>query len=418
MGKFPAPWGEREYSRDTQPLRAGSFIYFYMTTKVNKQILWLSLGFFFIFLGYNAVQQYITSFFSESDIAEVGFQSLIIIYLFFFISGPLSAVCVSKHGAKRCMLIGSIIYSIFIFILPFSNRILIWLVSIFLGFAASLLWTGQNSYLVRVSNEKEYGANSGLFNTLLTLGSAVGVLSLGLLISRLSFKISFLGYSFLPLVGLLFLNKLEDFRAKTAKNQLTLIKKSIKSIFALRLATFYFAFSFIFGLVIGILPIDIKNTLSLSYVGLLAFAFWIMPILFSYISGRISDITGRKRMILTSYGVGAFGLLILYFAQSQSALLLTLGVILLAIAYAIFRPMSFAFVGDVATEENLVSLTAFFWMAQNVGVLSALLISSQILPAASYITAIAVLLLSFVVLFPILKADLKEIRLRLTEQIQ
>ena len=57
--------------------------------KVNKQILWLSLGFFFIFFGYNAVQQYITSFFSERGVPEIGFQSLIIVYLSFLISGPL-----------------------------------------------------------------------------------------------------------------------------------------------------------------------------------------------------------------------------------------------------------------------------------------------------------------------------------------
>jgi len=291
-------------------------------------------------------------------------------------------------------------------------------VSIFLGFAASLLWTGQNSYLVRASDEKEYGANSGLLNTLIALGSAVGVLFLGFLITQFSFKISFLAYSFLPLASLFFLNKLEDFKTKTVKNQLTLIKKSIKSISALRLAAFYFAFSFTLGLGIGILPIDIKNTLSLSYIGPLAFAFWIMSILFSYVSGKISDITGRKRMIVISYAVAAFGLLTLYFAQSQSAFLLILGVFLLAIANAVFLPMRFAFIGDVAAEENLVSLTAFFGMAQNAGVLSALFISSQILPAASYITATTVLLLSFAILSPILKADVKEIRLRLAQQIQ
>jgi len=389
-----------------------------MKSKVNKQILWLSLGFFFIFLGYNAVQQYVTSYFSETDISKIGFQSLIIVYLFYLLSGPLSAVYVSKYGAKKCMILGSLTYSLFIFILPFLNITLLWIASIILGIGASLLWTGQNSYLVRASDEKEYGANSGLFSTILTLGSTAGLLLLSFLIARFSFKISFFWYSLFPLAALFFLGRLEDIKTKEVKNQLTLIKKSIKSSSALRLTVFFFSFSFIFGLVIGIIPIDIKNTLSLNYVGPLTSVFWIMPILFSYISGKGSDITGRKRMIFVSYVLGALGLLTLYFAQSQSVLLLTLGVVLLSITYAIFRPIGFAFIGDVANEDNLVSLTAFFGMAQNVGVLAALLISSLILPVASYIIATTVLLLSVAILFPILKVDLKEVRLRLAKEIQ
>lgn len=41
-------------------------------TEINRDILWLSLVFLFIFFGFNAVQQYVTAFFSEVGIANQG----------------------------------------------------------------------------------------------------------------------------------------------------------------------------------------------------------------------------------------------------------------------------------------------------------------------------------------------------------
>lgn len=375
----------------------------------------LSLAFFLIFFGYNAVQQYITTFFSEMGITEVGFRSLIIIYLLFFVSGPLSAIGVSRYGAKKCMMVGSVFYFLFIFFLPLASPYLIYATSILAGFAASLLWTGQNSYLVKASDEKEYGKNSGLFYTLLTLGSAAGILLLGFLVSQTSFKSSFLIYSLLPIAGLAALTKLKDLRAETTKSQLILMSRVIANVNVLQIAAFYFAFSFIFGLAIGIIPINIKGALSLAFISPLMFLFWMMPILLSYVFGKTSDITGRRNMIFLAYGVGVFGLVSLYIAVAQTAaILLISGVFLLALAYAIYRPISFAFVGDVATEENLVSLTAFFWMAQNIGVLSALLISSRIPTETSYLAAAFVVLASLAIFLPTLKTDTKTIRLKLS----
>lgn len=382
---------------------------------MNKEIKLLSLGFLLIFFGYNATQQYLTTYFSTIGLQDVGFRSLILIFLFFLLSGPLSAIVVSKFGAKRSMIIACLFYCLFIASLA-STVLLIYLTSALVGFAASLLWTGQNSYLVRASDEKNYGENSGFFNSALTLGSAGGILLLGVFINTFNFKSSFLVYSILPLIGLALLTQLKNLPIEQKSNQLKLIKKSLKSITALKLSAFYFSFSFIFGLVLGLIPLEIKNTLSITYVGVLTFAFWIMPILFSYISGKISDVRGRKIMITLAYIFGILGLTSLYF--SQYSILLVVAIVLLALSYAIFRPMSFALVGDVSAERNLIPLTALFWMAQNIGILSALLISSEIQTRAVYLISIFVISVSSIVLFTLLKLDLKEIKLKLLQEIK
>jgi len=382
-----------------------------MKPSLPKEIKILSLAFLLIFLGFNGVQQFVTTFFSESKIIDVGFDSLILIYLFFVLSNPLAAVFVSKYGAKKSMILASIFYSVFIFSLISKSVALIYFASILLGTAASFLWTGQNSYLIRASDEKTRGASSGFFNSFQSLGSVLGILILSFLIAKFSFNLSFL------LIGFLLLSKLIDLRGEQNVNRFKLIKKSITSITALQFSIIWFSWSFIFGLIIGIIPVEIKNNLGMAYVGILSSLFYIIPILFSYIFGKFSDIKGRKPMIILSYIVCLLGLIALYF--SNGAVLLVMGIILIAMNYAIIRPISLALVGDVATKDNLEFLAALFWMAQNVGIISALLLSRMFKTDVQIIYAISIFVIgiSILILFPLLRLKIEKIKEKISQEM-
>lgn len=234
-----------------------------MKLSAPKEIWILSIAFLVIFFGFDAVQSFITVFFKEANALEVGFRSLILIYLFFILSNPLAAVLVSKYGAKKCMILASIFYSLFIFSLLSKSTILIYLASAFVGISASSLWTGQNTYLIRASEENTRGANSGLFSSLKTLGSALGAIAIGFLITRFSFGFPFLVFAFFPLIGFLLLFKLVDLRTEQrGVNRFKLVKKSITSPTGLQISTIWFSWSFIYGLVIGIVPIQIRGVLG------------------------------------------------------------------------------------------------------------------------------------------------------------
>ncbi|MCX6764786.1 MAG: MFS transporter [Candidatus Nealsonbacteria bacterium] len=386
--------------------------------KPSKEIKILSLSFLFIFLGFAGVQQYLTSFFSEAGIAEVGFRSLILIYLFFILFNPLAAVFASKYGGKKSMLIGSIFYFIFIFFLLSKSPYLIYLISVFLGIGASLLWTGQNSFLIRASDEKSYGKNSGFFTSLQSFGSAVGVVLLGFLIGKFLFKLPILFFSFFPLMGFLLLFTLKDLKKEEKiSNNFRLIKKSILSLTALRLASIYFAVQFIFGLVIGIIPIEIKNIFGAPCVGILSSLFYILPFLFSYYLGGLSDIIGRKKMIILSFFLIIVGLFSFIF--SNHGFFLILGIILLAINSAIMRPVTAAFIGDISNSKNLEFITALFWMVQTIGVITALLISQLFIYEIKtiYLISIFVILISLVIILPLFRLKIEKIKEKLSQEI-
>src|SRR5947208_12069745 len=104
-----------------------------MKFSVSREVLLLSLAFLFTFAGFGGVQQYITTFFVHIGLPQVGFQSLILIYLFLVLSEPLAALVISHYGAKRAMAVATLFYTVFIFALISKSIISICLASSLLG---------------------------------------------------------------------------------------------------------------------------------------------------------------------------------------------------------------------------------------------------------------------------------------------
>lgn len=386
-----------------------------MKISISKQVQLLGLSFLFLFTGFNGVQQYVTTFFSQIGLSSVGFHSLILIYLFFTLSDPFSAIFVSKYGAKKSMATGAVFYALFILILATKSLVLIYLASMILGIGASLLWTGQNSYLVRITNDENRGTNAGFFGTLLFLGSAIGVIAFGFLIAKFSYQWTFLFAALLAFLGFLLLLRLQDIRSEKPENHLLLLRKAIMSKTAWKLSTIWFSVYFAYGLAIGIIPIEIKKTMGISYVGSLSSLFYITPIFLTLGLGKLSDKKGRKGILLTSFVICILGLITLYF--SHEAILLIIGILLIALYFSMVYPLTLALVGDVSTKSNLEYLTAFFWMIQNIGVVSSLLLSAFIQTKMIYVISIVALLITFFILIPLLKQNFITIKEKISKEI-
>src|SRR3989344_1482444 len=162
---------------------------------VPRPIILLGIALFFIFLGFNAAQQFITPFFEQQGIVEVGFQSLILIYISLVFANPFAAAIAVKYGPKVVVVGGSLAYSLYIASLVSGVVPLIYLASLLLGVGAGFFWMGENSFLFRTSKEDERGKNVGFIDTLLYLGTAIGVLGGGFLVSSISFRWMFLFFA-------------------------------------------------------------------------------------------------------------------------------------------------------------------------------------------------------------------------------
>jgi len=379
---------------------------------INKNVKILSLAFLFIFLAYDGVQQYTTAFFSDLGMVEMGFRVLLIVYLFFAFFSPLVVPLASRFGLKRAMVFGSFFYALFIFSLVFGQELLIYFSASLLGIAAALLWMGQQSYLIRLSDKRFYGKNSGFLTLFFHLGATIGVLSFGVLTKFFNFEGASLLFGFFPLLGMFFLLRIDEVKILNPPS-FGFFKKIITNIQALRIFSIWFVSRFVLGLIIGFLPLEIKEVLGTPHIGVLGSLFFVIPLILSYFWGNLSDKIGRNPMIFIFYILAGFSLILLFF--SRQPLFLISGVFILALSYSIIRPVAPAFLGDISTKDNLESLTALSFMASSSGVLSSLFISLILQTKMIYLVSLGILFTSLLILIPVLKSDINHIRKNLED---
>lgn len=382
---------------------------------MDRDIKLLSLGFALIFFGYNGTQQYITAYFENIGQLSMGFNVLLLVYFSFALASPLSPVFVFKFRTKSCILVSTVTYSTFIISLMSGVDLAIFTAAVFLGIGAAVMWTAQNTYIIRISKKEVYGANSGFFTTLFNLGTGLGIIIFGYLMVQFSFDVSIIAFSIAPLIGMgLMLTLREPAHPEGEKKgkPLKLMRMAMSSGTVLRLSTIWFSFTFVMGLAIGILPVQISRSIGLEYIGILSSLFFLLPIATSYAFGRLSDITGRTRLILGSYILGFLGLLVLYIWADAIGLIM--GIVLLALNYSLLRPITMALPGDLADRENLVIITALFWTMRIVGAFIALLISAILAVELTYLVSMGILLVSLLLVFPVLRKDVGNLKRRIS----
>lgn len=382
---------------------------------ISRNVKLLSVAFLLIFFGFDGIQQYVTTFFDEAGVKSVGFASLLIIYVVFALVNPVAAVAVSRVGAKRSMVAAVVFYTLYCLSLITTQPLMIYAASALLGAAGALLWTAQNSYLIRASDTTAYGANAGVFSTLFALGAAGGVFLLGLLLPFLGYKTGFFLFALVPLVALVPLLKIQDIRVEAKGNKWREMRRAMVSITALRIAAIWFAFNFIQGLMLGIIPLQIKSVIGVWAIGILGGMFYIMPMLFAYVFGKLSDLRGRRGMITLMYALSIAGIGLMFGARVPA--ILVVAIFLFAFNFGISRTITFALVGDISTKENVESLTALTWMVQIVAFVSALLLSVVLQGAWLYTASLAGIALSYLWFWPIRTLPLPLIRERITEEL-
>ncbi len=157
----------------------------------------------------------------------------------------------------------------------------------------------------------------------------------------------------------------------------------------------------------------IKEKLGLTYVTFLAAIFTLAP-LFSYFFGTWSDYSGRKKWIISAQILLTTGLIFLFVSQVW---LLIIGGIILSVAFAILLPIFTALLGDISNDQNVSYLAALFWMARNIGLLSALILSRLFISEKIFLISAGVIILYSLIIWPIFRFSLNEIKKRLEKEI-
>ncbi len=369
----------------------------------NREILILSLAFFLIFFGYDASQQYLTTY-----LGSLGFSAISLIYLTFAFANLLAFIPVSRIGTKKMLLLSSIFYSLFILSVLLKN-ILTLVFAAFLGIMASFLWVSQTMHLLKASSPSEFGKNSGVFATMKNIGSTSGLIFSSILLAFISLEKLFLFFSIFPILAvftLLFLknNFKEDVRAKDLRK--IVINGDIQRI----LVHNFVLAGFLFGFGISTLPLEITEKIGKEFIGVLSTPLYLTPILTSYVVGKLSDKLGRESFIYLAYALGIAGLLLLFYRFSFSFAMLS--IILISLAFSISFVLGMPIIGDIAKGVNISCITSILWFSSCLGT-SIYSFFFKNLKFELICKILAILLIaSFFVILPVLRKGFKNIKIK------
>lgn len=126
----------------------------------TKDIHILSSAFLLIFLAYGAAQNLETTVNTEQDLGTI---SLGILYLSFTFFSFFASLAVRLLGSKNAMVLGTTGYWLFIAANLKPSWYTMVPASLYMGFAASIIWVGQGTYLTSTarSHARDYNLHEG-----------------------------------------------------------------------------------------------------------------------------------------------------------------------------------------------------------------------------------------------------------------
>jgi Ion channel regulatory protein UNC-93 len=361
-------------------------------SKSYRAAHWMTLAFAVLFFGVGAVQQYIAVWFQDRGIPHVGKNTLVLVYLFYFLCAFQAHRVINFLGCRLCMIATSMTYVLLIVSVWSGSEILSYVIAAVSGLMASLLWTGQTIVLNRISDSKLRATAVGQFWTRYPLGTGSGTLTLGLLIGQFSYSTPVLCFGLFALASCLLF-----WQMPSESKSLNLTSSSrIPSFHMVTLgsALTVFFVRFVYGLVISQVPIDLRESIGTAYIGLVSSPFFVLPIIISKPITFFANKFGLFSLASVGFVISGIGVCCLLLPRSGTST--SFGVLLIALSSAIINPVS-NLLPKWITESTAIDLSRIagtFSLAGSSGTLVGLLSVTLLSRTNAYIAAIVLLVIS------------------------
>jgi len=342
--------------------------------RIPRDVLILSASFALIFMGAGAQQQFLAPLFKTTTDWSPIARGLIpaAVYLSMTTWRVPSVWIVDKIGERNAMLLGGATYVAFpaaIYLLD-SYWMLV-LSAVCWGIGATLMWVTSSIRVIDAVSHRNYGKASGVFTGSVYGGILVGTLLQSQIAAAFSLRTVFLAASLISACGLALMTTL---RAKaterTHPNMRDLV--TITRMTNWRIVGVLLGLSAMgYGLMLVPLGECIVVQLGVSSLALAA----IHPaarLTMGMTSGWLSDIVGRRGVIVGGFMIGGVGLAITALSPG-SPYALALGIFSIGFLGGVAPTMGLAFVGDAAKNEMRLMMHSSLFVHNDFGVAAAIL---------------------------------------------
>ncbi len=331
----------------------------------------LSAGFFFVFMGASAFQQFLIPYLTDKGVATA-FQAstvLAVVYISFLFWRAVVAYTLYYLGEYWSTVLGAATYSLFAvgaFVLDRFEFLLIaagiW------GWGAAAMWISSTTQLLDATADTHYGRASGLLYTATTGGQAIGVLLLGALMSVAGVSFGPPVAAAVTAVGVATFLFLPYQHSKRVKPRLAPIFRVLTLPRTGLAALFLFLSSLAFGLILGSFSQIIGGPQGHGTLALITAGYWIVRTFGSYAAGFVADWLGREQVLVLSFGLAGLGLLLPAF--SSGLLTMSIAALAMGLLNSAVPVATNAMIGDLTDFSNrhLAIASLFVWRDLGVGI--------------------------------------------------
>lgn len=354
----------------------------------NKSIASITMGFFFIFFGFDGAQQYLVPSLEKVGLGSLAINSLLILYSIFFISNLFGPQLISILTPRLSLIIGSLTYALFSITIPFHNAFLLYFSAAALGVGATLLWNASGQIMAQASSAPRFGANQGLKYSALQIGAALGSIFGAILLTRATEMQMFISLAACTLLGCIFLATIPI----SVNTDTTFKENSSNSIFLklFILAPPVFAGYFLMMLGFSSIKILVLERFGINGVALIGPSIRCSSAAGALIGGILAVKYNKKRLLTCAITLALLGTIIL--AISSDLSLACFGSICVGLSFAGIYPIVTSLIKG-QKEINFDQANGTFHIYTTSGMLAGLICAKLAAPITSI--WIAVILLSF-----------------------
>lgn len=295
------------------------------------------------------------------------------------ISRPFSGKLADTIGRIPVIIFGSIvcfICSLMYPVLAFVAGILS--IRLVHGFSTGFTPTGQTAYLADILPLERRGEGMGILGTASMLGMAGGAALGGTIATYAGLNAVFYCSAAFALASSIILLGLKETLPHKSKIHPRLLKVKWEDIFEKRViapCVVMVLSAYAFGAVVTMIP-DFSEVVGIRNKGLLFTYFTFASFSVRFIGGKVSDVLGRKRVLIVSVFLLTIAMVAMAVAASKTALILS--VVLYGFAQGVTSPTLLAWATDLSDPERKGRGVSSLYIFMELGIGSGAFISGLI----------------------------------------
>lgn len=276
---------------------------------------------------------------------------------------PFIGRSVDERGKKIFMLAGTTIFFLTALLYNFANSLpLLIALRAFHGFGLAAVATAASAYVADVSPVLRRGEAMGYFGMSANVAMAIGP-TLGLfLLSSFNFTVLFMGSAAIALISVFLAIPLPEVH-KHVENRVN--RPPLFSREALLPSVVVFMVTITYGAIVSFLPLFAQER-RIENFALFFTVYSIVLIVFRVFSGRLSDIFGRRAIVIP--GLIGLALSMVVLSMTGSLAMLLVVAVLYGLAWGAVQPALMAQVTDLSNPNERGACMATYTSAFDLGI--------------------------------------------------